>query len=146
MTTRKRLVETLPLTSLQAPVRRRVAQTTDLGNNGPYGGINRLDVIQRIAEASLMAGPDRAVAEHVASGLRGEGIAAVPVQLTTTHGTSYACLYQAPDTFKWNVVDKGRVYDTQADSMQKALELVHPFLWSFQELRSNVFDDGASGA
>lgn len=146
MTIRKRLVDTMPMTSHQAPARRRIAQTTDLGDNGPYGGINRLDVVQRIASASLVAGPDRAVAEHVASGLRGEGIAASPVQLTTTHGVTYVCLYQAPDSFKWNVVDQGRVYDTRADSMRQALELVHPFLWSFQELQSDVFADEAGGA
>jgi hypothetical protein len=119
---------------MQAPARRRVAQTTDLGNNGPYGGINRMDLVQRIAEASLSAGPQREVASYVAEALRAEQIAATPVRLTTTQGQSFACVYRAPDSDRWNVVENGRVYNTQGQSVQQALELVHPWLWSYQDL------------
>lgn len=133
MTNRKVIVDVAPA-PVQAPARRRVAQTTDLGNNGPYGGINRMDVVQRIADASLLAGPQREVADTVATELRAEGIAATPVQMTTTQGQSFACVYRAPDTDRWNVVENGRVYNTQAPSIQNALELVHPWLWSYQEL------------
>jgi hypothetical protein len=133
MTNRKVIVDVAPA-PVQAPARRRVAGTTDLGNNGPYGGINRMDVVQRIANASLTAGPQREVAEAVAVELRAEQIAATPVRLTTTQGSTYACVYRAPDSDRWNVVENGRVYNTQAPTIQNALELVHPWLWSYQEL------------
>lgn len=133
MTNRKVIVDVAPA-PVQAPARRRIAQTTDLGDNGPYGGINRMDVVQRLATASLTAGPQREVAETVAAELRAEGIAATPVRLTTMQGQSYACVYRAPDSDRWNVVDNGRVYNTQGPTIQHALELVHPWLWSYQEL------------
>ena len=140
MNNRKVLVD-IAAAPTQAPARRRVAQTTDLGNLLPYGGANRQDVVQRIADASMSAGPDSAIAEHVASELRAEQMAAIPVRLTTTHGTSYACVYRCPDSARWNVVDKGRVYDTQATSVQTALELVHPWLWSYQEMATDAIPD-----
>ncbi|MBC7542494.1 MAG: hypothetical protein H7338_07170 [Candidatus Sericytochromatia bacterium] len=121
----------------QTPARRRIAQTTDLGDRAPYGGINRQDIIQKIAAASLSAGPEMAIAEYVAGELRSEQIAAIPVRLTSIRGPSYAVVYRSPESQRWNVVDKGRVYDTQATNVQTALELVHPWLWSFQELVSD---------
>jgi hypothetical protein len=140
MNNRKVIVD-VAAAPMQAPARRRTAQTTDLGNNGPYGGINRMDVVQRIADASLTAGPQRAVAETVAIELREVQIAATPVRLTTTHGQAYACVYRAPDTDRWNVVENGRVYNTQAPTVQGALAFVHPWLWSYQEL----VDDAVPG-
>jgi hypothetical protein len=128
MTNRKVIVD-VAAAPVQAPARRRVAQTTDLGNNGPY--------------ASLTAGPQRAVADHVAAELRAVQIAATPVRLTTTQGQAYACVYRAPDTDRWNVVENGRVYNTQGTTIQNALELIHPWLWSYQELVDDPVADDA---
>lgn len=103
--------------------------------NGDQGSLTPNQV------ATLLTGVCRDQHPFVVEVLKEEGIEAKTIGYASP-GTSHAfAVYQDPKTGKWNAIEYGRIYQTQADTPEQAFERLRPDALVSGEWSSN----GANG-